>query len=57
MLSLSDRLFRVSLDPLSCFPRYSGLLEVRTHQSQIFWFGEEVLNARAAIGGDGVKMG
>jgi hypothetical protein len=30
---------------------------VRAHQNRRFWFGEEVLNARAAIGGDGVKIG
>jgi hypothetical protein len=31
--------------------------KVRAHQNRRFWFGEEVLNARAAIGGDGVKIG
>jgi hypothetical protein len=30
---------------------------VRAHQNRISWFEEEVLNARAQIGGDGVKMG
>src|SRR5882757_9001703 len=31
--------------------------EVRAHQNRISWFGEEVLNARVEIGGDGVKLG
>ena len=30
---------------------------MRAHQNQISWFGEEVLNARAEIGDDGVKIG
>jgi hypothetical protein len=30
---------------------------VRVHQNRRFWFGEDVLNARAAIGGDGVRIG
>lgn len=31
--------------------------DVRAHQSQISWFGEEVPNARVEIGVNGVKMG
>jgi hypothetical protein len=49
--------FRVSLDPLSYSPRYPGLLDVRTHQSQISWFGKAMPNARAEIGDDGVEIG
>ena len=30
---------------------------MRARQSQISWFGEEVLNARVEIGDHGVKMG
>jgi hypothetical protein len=30
---------------------------MQAHQNRISWFGEEVLNARAEIGDDGVKMG
>jgi hypothetical protein len=32
-----------------------GSAGVRTHQNRISWFGEEVLNARVEIGGDGTQ--
>ena len=55
--SLSDRLFRVSLDTLSYSQHGSRPTEGRAHQNRTSWFGEEVLNARAEIGDDGVKIG
>ncbi|MDH2351709.1 hypothetical protein QCM80_13685 [Bradyrhizobium sp. SSUT112] len=39
------------------FPAPLRPTEVRAHQNQISWFGEEVLNAHAEIGDDGVKIG
>jgi hypothetical protein len=47
----------VSLDTLSYSPHCSRPTVVGAHQHRISWFGEEVLNLRAEIGDDGVKIG
>jgi hypothetical protein len=52
LLAFRPTVFRISHIPTPLFSDGCELIK-----TEDFGFGEEVLNARAAIGGDGVKIG